>query len=41
MQTEPIYIVKSDGTREAFDIKKLEYSLKRAGANSTTVQEVS
>ena len=40
MQTEPIYIVKSDGTREAFDIKKLEYSLKRAGANSTTVQGI-
>ncbi len=40
MNTEPIYIVKSDGTREIFDIKKLEFSLKRAGASSAVTDGI-
>lgn len=40
MNTEPIYVVKADGTRELFDVKKLEYSLKKAGASSKTVEDI-
>ncbi len=38
--TEGIYVVKADGTRELFDQSKLEYSLKRAGASSKSVQDI-
>lgn len=40
MNTEPIYVVKADGTKELFDEKKLEYSLKHAGASSKSVQDI-
>lgn len=35
-----IFITKADGTREKFDVTKLEGSLKRAGANSKVVQDI-
>lgn len=37
---EPIYVLKANGDRELFDINKLEYSLKRAGASSRSVEQV-
>ncbi len=37
---EQIYVLKADGTKEPFDVKKLEYSLKRAGASSKSVQDI-
>ncbi len=40
MNTEPIYIIKADGTRELFDVSKLEHSLKHAGASSNDVQSI-
>ncbi len=40
MSTDPIYVIKADGTRELFDNKKLEHSLKRAGAGSKAVEEI-
>ena len=40
MSTEPIYVVKADGTKELFDVKKLEHSLKKAGAASRVVEEI-
>jgi hypothetical protein len=40
MSIEPVYVVKSDGTREPFDVSKLTHSLKRAGASSKAVGEV-
>lgn len=36
----PIYVVKADGTKELFDVEKLERSLKKAGASSKTVQDI-
>ncbi len=36
----PIYVVKADGTKELFDVEKLERSLKKAGASSKTVAEI-
>lgn len=36
----PIYVIKADGTKELFDVKKLERSLKKAGASSKTVQDI-
>lgn len=36
----PIYVVKENGQRELFDIKKLEYSLSRAGASSHTITQI-
>jgi hypothetical protein len=36
----PIYVVKADGTKELFDIDKLERSLKKAGASSKSVQDI-
>ena len=36
---EQISIIKADGTREPFDIKKLTYSLKRAGATEKATEE--
>lgn len=35
-----IFITKADGTREKFDVEKLEASLKRAGANSKVAQDI-
>lgn len=35
-----IYVIKADGTKEPFDVSKLERSLKKAGASSKTVQEI-
>jgi hypothetical protein len=37
---EPIYVLKASGTRELFDQKKLEFSLKRAGASSLVVNQI-
>jgi ATP cone domain len=37
---EPIYVLKANGTRELFDQKKLEFSLKRAGASSLVVNQI-
>lgn len=38
MNVEPIYVLKANGDRELFDVKKLEYSLKRAGASSLAAE---
>lgn len=37
---EPIYVLKADGTKEKFDVEKLERSLKKAGASSRAVSEI-
>lgn len=37
---QPIYVLKADGTKELFDVKKLERSLKKAGASSKTVNDI-
>ncbi len=39
-KTDEMYVVKSDGTKELFDVKKLEGSLLRAGASSKIVEEI-
>ena len=39
MNIEPIYVLKANGDRQLFDIKKLEYSLKRAGASSRAAEQ--
>ena len=39
MSNEPIYVLKANGDRELFDVKKLEYSLKRAGASSRSAEQ--
>jgi len=36
----PVFIVKADGTREAFDSSKLYDSLKRAGAKEDTANDI-
>lgn len=40
MDIQPIYVTKADGAKELFDTKKLEFSLKRAGASSRVVMEI-
>lgn len=40
MTTEPIYVLKADGTKEPFDEKKLEFSLKRAGASTQATRDI-
>ncbi|KND47615.1 MAG: hypothetical protein AB201_01630 [Parcubacteria bacterium C7867-006] len=40
MHTEPIYVIKADGTKEPFDEKKLEFSLKRAGASTKATRDI-
>ncbi|TSC70757.1 MAG: ATP-cone domain-containing protein [Parcubacteria group bacterium Gr01-1014_46] len=40
MVNEQIYVIKADGTKELFDIDKLERSLKKAGASSRSVQDI-
>ncbi len=40
MHNGPIYVIKADGTKELFDVEKLERSLKKAGASSRTVMDV-
>ncbi len=40
MSTEGIYVIKADGTKELFDVTKLEHSLKRAGAGSKAVEQI-
>lgn len=40
MNTEPIFVIKADGKKELFDEKKLEQSLKKAGASSKVVQDI-
>ncbi|MEI6843384.1 MAG: ATP cone domain-containing protein [bacterium] len=40
MNTEPIYIIKFDGTKEQFDVAKLEHSLRHAGANSKIIESI-
>ncbi len=40
MSNSPIYVLKANGDRELFDVKKLEYSLKRAGASSLSAEQV-
>jgi hypothetical protein len=39
MISAPIYVLKANGDRELFDVKKLEYSLKRAGASSLVAEQ--
>lgn len=36
----PLYIIKSDGNRELFDVTKLEESLKNSGAENNVVKEI-
>lgn len=38
--SKDIYITKADGTKEKFDVAKLENSLKKAGANSKVVSDI-
>lgn len=40
MMSEPVYVIKADGTKELFDVEKLDRSLKKAGASSRTVQDI-
>lgn len=40
MTTEPIYVLKADGTKEPFDEKKLEISLKKAGASTKATNDI-
>lgn len=40
MNTNALYVVKADGTKEPFDVSKLERSLKKAGASSKTVADI-
>lgn len=40
MNSKQIFVVKADGTKELFDIGKLEFSLKRAGATSKAINEI-
>lgn len=40
MHNGTIYVIKSDGSKEPFDVAKLERSLKKAGASSRTVLEI-
>lgn len=35
-----VTVIKSDGTKESFDVSKLKHSLKRAGATSKEINEV-
>lgn len=35
-----IYVIKADGSREPFDVSKLERSLKKAGASSKSVMDI-
>lgn len=40
MHTEPIYVLKADGTKELFDDSKLAHSLRRAGASNTVIEQI-
>lgn len=40
MDTDQIFIIKANGTREPFDNAKLEHSLKHAGASSKSVESI-
>lgn len=40
MHNGTIYVIKSDGSKEPFDVSKLERSLKKAGASSKTVLDI-
>jgi len=40
MNKDRIYVLKADGTKEPFDVVKLEHSLKRAGASTKSVMEI-
>ncbi len=40
MHNGPIYVIKADGTKELFDVEKLERSLKKAGASSKVVLDI-
>lgn len=40
MNSSVIYVTKADGSKEPFDVSKLERSLKRAGATSRSVLEI-
>jgi hypothetical protein len=40
MHDREIYVVKADGTKELFDVTKLENSLKRAGATNKVVSDI-
>jgi hypothetical protein len=40
MNSNSLYVVKSDGTKEPFDVSKLERSLKKAGASSKVVSDI-
>jgi hypothetical protein len=40
MNKDAIYVLKADGSKEPFDVAKLERSLKKAGASSKTVSDI-
>lgn len=40
MENKQIYIIKEDGSRELFDVEKLQFSLKKAGASEKVVLDV-
>ncbi len=40
MDPKTIFVTKANGNREPFDVNKLEYSLKHAGANSVAIGEI-
>lgn len=40
MNTEPIYIIKADGTRELFDRTKLEGSLRKSGTDEKEIMDI-
>ncbi len=40
MNSSTLYVLKADGTKEPFDVDKLERSLKKAGASSKAVADI-
>lgn len=40
MNSSTLYVLKADGTKEPFDVVKLERSLKKAGASSKVVSDI-
>ncbi len=40
MISKPIFIIKADGSKEEFDIEKLRFSLKKAGASEKVVTDI-
>ena len=40
MNTGPIHVIKADGTKELFEMEKLEQSLRHAGASTKVVNDI-